>query len=402
MRWSLTYEPRKWQLKALARWQSEGRGIVEVVTGGGKTVFAFMCMLAAREKDPSLRFLIVVPSVSLLDQWVIALREELNVSPSDITQLGGGETPNDDALVTVAVINSARTFSQQFADANNSMLIVDECHRAGSIENSKALQGDFRLALGLSATPEREYDDGFIERIQPALGPVIYNYTYVEAAEDGVIADFSLVNIRVPMLDRERSDYDAVSKRIAKLVRMGADEDQIRRALIQRAAVVNSLEYRVPATLKLLEAHKGERAIVFHERVPVANRIAALLGREGHNAVLYHSKIDPAVRRENLRLFRKGVYDVLVCCRALDEGMNAPETSVAVVASSTASSRQRVQRLGRILRPAPGKREATVYTLFASKEEEERLVKEAKELKNISQINWRQLTSRPHEPGEVQ
>lgn len=80
--------------------------------------------------------------------------------------------------------------------------------------------------------------------------------------------------------------------------------------------------------------------------------------------------IPTELRRDNLRLYRRGVFDTLVTCRALDEGTNVPETSVAIIAASTASIRQRIQRLGRVLRRAPGKEKATVsipYTLLKSR-----------------------------------
>lgn len=392
VKWSLKYQPRKWQTIALIEWEKSQRGIVQVVTGGGKTVFAFIAMLAARQRCPELRTLIVVPSVALLDQWVIALQDELGVPAEDITQLGGGDRPSTNAPIVVAVINSARKFSDMYAAQGPAMLIVDECHRAGSPENANALIGNFTATLGLSATPEREYDSGFVDILEPALGPIIYRYDYVEAAADGVITDFDLVNIKIPMKEKENSAYAKLSKRIAQLIRSNAEEEAIRKALVARAAVVNTLAYRIPAAIKLLDRHKGERAIVFHERVAAAEQIHGALKQRGHNVVLYHSEIDPSVRREHLRQFRRGVYDVLVCCRALDEGMNAPETAVAVIASSTASHRQRVQRLGRILRPAKGKEKATVYTLFATEDEQNRLLQEAGHLKNISHISWKRMS----------
>jgi superfamily II DNA or RNA helicase len=141
-------------------------------------------------------------------------------------------------------------------------------------------------------------------------------------------------------------------------------DDHLRRMLQRRAAVSATAAMRIPVSVKLVEGHRGERAVVFHERVDAADKILQLLAKRGHRATIYHAGIGSAIRRDNLRLFRKGVFDVLVCCRALDEGMNVPEASVAVVASSTASHRQRVQRLGRILRKAKGKYAATVYTLL--------------------------------------
>jgi superfamily II DNA or RNA helicase len=395
--WQLAHEPRRWQKAALKEWELNKRGIVEVVTGGGKTVFAFLCLVRAIEDWPDLRTLIVVPSVSLLDQWVLALQEELGVSPSEIGELGGGETPNPTSKIVVAVINSARTFSESFAFEGPTMLIVDECHRAGSPENARALRGEFVATLGLSATPEREYDEGFSDWVEPALGGIIYRYGYVEAASDRVIVDFDLVNVEVPMTGEELETYQKLSKRIAQLMSKDADEEALKRVLIARATVVNTMVFRVPAAVRLMDFHRNERAIVFHERVREATVIHDALRRRGHNSVLYHSGIEPAVRRENLRQFRRGIYDVLVCCRALDEGMNAPETSIAIIASSTASARQRVQRLGRILRPAPGKEKATVYTLFGTTEERDRLSNEARRLENVGDVRWRRLAIPAHD-----
>src|SRR5207245_1290376 len=108
------------------------------------------------------------------------------------------------------------------------------------------------------------------------------------------------------------------------------------------------------------EENRGKRTIIFHERVKAANKLVEILNRREHCATIYHSQIGPSLRRDNLRLYRQGLFDALVTCRALDEGMNAPETTVAVIASSTSSARQRIQRLGRVLRPAPGKTHATI------------------------------------------
>jgi superfamily II DNA or RNA helicase len=128
--------------------------------------------------------------------------------------------------------------------------------------------------------------------------------------------------------------------------------------------------------------------IIFHERVSSANALYAILKKRNHSVCLYHSKIAPTWRRDNLRLFRQGVFDVLISCRALDEGMNVPETAVAVIASSTASQRQRIQRLGRVLRPARGKDKATIYTLFATEQERIRLANEAERLEGVAKILW--------------
>lgn len=391
--WKLERSPRDWQSRAFQTWREKLEGIVQVVTGGGKTVFAQVCILEFTQRFSKGQTLIIVPTISLLDQWFVALQEELGVVESEIGLLSGQEKATGDEPIIIAVINTARRFTKRFTENRSIFLIVDECHRAGSPANAKALEGNFAATLGLSATPDREYDEGFETFIRPCLGPIIYEYDYRDAARDGILSPFALTNIHIEMLPDEEENYQKLSRRIAQAMsRLGVEEfssdEHLKRLLQQRAAVSATATMRIPVSVRLIEMHKGERAIIFHERVEAADKIFSLLTERGHRATIYHSGIGSNIRRDNLRLFRKGVFDVLVCCRALDEGMNVPEASVAVISSSTASRRQRIQRLGRILRKAKGKEAAIVYTIYATKEERERLDREEQILEGITEITW--------------
>lgn len=388
--WKLQYDPRDWQLAAIAKWKENYAGIAKVVTGGGKTVFAQMCILEFFEKYPEGQVLIVVPTVALLDQWYLALQDEMLVKPNEVSLLGGTERSPNEAPITITVINTARSFSRKFAEVKPTLLIVDECHRAGSPENSKALEGNFIATLGLSATPEREYDSGFEQYIMPRLGPIIYNYFYEDALKEGVITDFSLVNVRFDLLSDENDQYNSLTRRIAFLMNNGDEASLLsaNRLLLKRASIVSSASMRVPIAVKLAEMHRGEKTVIFHEKTSEANKIHKLLVERGHSATIYHTGLGPALRRENLRMFRKGLFDFLICCKALDEGMNVPEASVGIIASSTASYRQRIQRLGRILRKVKGKEHAMIYTLYATQEEFERLSQEANSFAGMASISW--------------
>ena len=157
----LKFEPRPWQEKALTAWEGAGRrGIAKVVTGGGKTVFAELCMSRVLKEQEDTRFIILVPTISLLDQWALSLEDEFNVSPGDIALWSGGKKPKEAKVFNVAVINSARTLIGKMSEGDHPiMLVVDEVHRAASEQNAKALEGKFVATLGLSATPERQFDD---------------------------------------------------------------------------------------------------------------------------------------------------------------------------------------------------------------------------------------------------
>ncbi len=393
--WIPKVKPLVWQQKALSCWKEHMRGVVRVVTGGGKTIFAQFCIGKFKDIHPDGRVIIVVPTAALLDQWVVSLNEDYGVSPQYISCYSADERPERPVDINVLVINTARSITKGLSADAPSMLIVDECHRAGSAQNALALSGTYAATLGLSATPEREYDDGFATFIEPALGPVIYEYDYVDAARDKVISPFALHNVRVEMLSDEQESFDKLSRRVAaersRIAKGKGSEEKLTRLLHQRAAVLSTVTMRIPVAVKLAERHSGQRTIVFHERVDAANKLLSILRSRKRSVTIYHAGIAPALRRDNLRLYRKGVFDILVCCRALDEGINVPETAVAILASSTASIRQRVQRLGRVLRPAPGKDFADIYTVYASDTEESRLSEEAENLGEICKVTWSQV-----------
>lgn len=353
-------------------------------------------MAAFRQRYPSGRFVILVPTLALLDQWYVSLREDFLVPSDDIAIFSGESRPGTFGIVNLMVLNTARGLAMKVPESRDAMLIVDECHRAASQSNSLALAGDYRATLGISATPEREHDDLFHRVLVPALGPIIFEYNYTQALQDGVIVPFELVNVSAAMSAEEQQRYDDATADIVrthKMVESGEVSREVLALKLQRRArlAASSLQ-RIPVTIRLAEQHRSSRLIVFHESIPSAEIIHKVLSARRINATIYHSKISAELRRDNLRLYRRGVFDALVTCRALDEGTNVPETDVAIVASSTGSVRQRIQRLGRVLRPAPGKPRATIYTVYVSKPEEDRLVREALALTQASEITWMRST----------
>jgi superfamily II DNA or RNA helicase len=395
--WQLSLPLRAWQHEALLRWKEEDRGVIAVVTGGGKTLFALACILDLVNRSPDTVVAIVVPTVALLDQWFVVLTEDLHVSPHDIALYGGGHHTAESKRLNVLVLNTARSVAPSIASQHPTFLIVDECHRAASMHNALAMRGHHAATLGLSATPERDFDDLFNQIVVPALGPVIYRYDYNQALADGVITPFALINVRVALRPSEQQKYDQYTRRLVPLFRQrdaGSNvDDHLHRLLQERARVSTTAQMRIPAAVRILEQNRYMRTLVFHEQIYAADVIAQLLRKRGHRVAVYHSGIGANLRQDNLRLFRRGEVDILVTCRALDEGINVPDASLAVIVASTASTRQRIQRLGRVLRPAPNKTHAEIYTIFVSEPEAERLRQEEAALSGVESISWQAFGS---------
>lgn len=166
--WRADVSLRAWQREALQAWEKAFRGIVKVVTGAGKTIFAQQCMRLFHEKYTNGKSIIIVPTTALLDQWVVSLLEDLKVPESEIACFSGEDKAASLRSINVFVINTARKVAQYIKRDDNTFLIVDECHRAGSLVNSLALKAPHKATLGLSATPERSFDKGFEERLVPS------------------------------------------------------------------------------------------------------------------------------------------------------------------------------------------------------------------------------------------
>jgi len=377
---------RDWQRAALQQWEAESRrGIVSVVTGGGKTVFALSCV-AAMQPDTTL---VVVPTVALLDQWWEEVASFFDLALDEIQIIGANHRIRT-GTINIAVLNTAAKIHER-GRCPPCFLIVDECHKAASSQFRAALDLPKVASLGLSATPERPYDKWLDEILIPALGPIIYRYTYRDALRDGVIVPFALRNVIFELEDDRQAEYDRLTKGIARAInRFGADAPETVALYLRRARVMNLSLNRVRLALKLIAKHRGSRVLVFHEDVEACNLIYQVLIENGVRAGIYHSKLKLRERASMLARYRLGEFEVLVTCKALDEGFNVPETQIGIIAASTATRRQRIQRLGRVLRPAAGKLSAIVYTLVSTTPEVGRMKEEEMELDGVADVSWSQ------------
>ena len=383
--------PRQWQSSALVAWKGNRfQGIAKVVTGGGKTTFAGMCAEAILKIGSATSVVIIVPTLALADQWFVAMQQDFGIPLSDLTIWSGTVRKKISSRWVVATFPTAAKYADELSGDGKALLIVDECHHAGAPTFLKLADQRWAATLGLSATPEREYDTTFEDIIEPVLGKVIVEYSYEDALKDGVICPFTLLNIRVPLTESESVEYSRISKSIAvAMSQKNRDENKIKVLLRKRARVSALAEKRAPAALKVILDRRGQRTMVFDESIDRINVLCKFLEKRGVPAATYHSRMGRDIARDNYAAYRSGNIKVLLTCHALDEGANVPETELAVLIASTASSRQRIQRLGRVLRPARGKAFAEIVTLFATDSEEKAL----KSSGAAGSVKWQEFTS---------
>ena len=153
-----------------------------------------------------------------------------------------------------------------------------------------------------------------------------------------------------------------------------------------RSTVSKRAEFRTPIAANLIKSLIPRKIILFHESIDEIEALNQYLVSIGIDSKTYHSKMTRKSKLLALRQFIRSEVDVLLTCRALDEGFDLPDIEVGIFAAMTKSPRQRIQRLGRVLRPVEGKIAdiRTLYTLH----EEEFLQRESEALGNICEITW--------------
>ena len=386
---------REWQEKAFPLWWEKKRGIIKVVTGGGKTFFAIHCLKRYLENDPQKSILIVVPSIALLDQWYDSLSQ--NFDDKEISLNGGGEQTKVITKICISTIDSLKNIIS-LIDAENTLLIVDECHKIGTEKRGKMLTNAWHATLGLSATPERDYDDNFYIIIKKILGDIIFDYDYIDAREDEVIVNFKLLYGYAALLPEEENKYKKFTKSIQRRAATIGGQDMndypLKMLIFNRARLVKNSKNRIPYGIELIQKYERDSWIVFTENKKQAKEFNKIVNKlKGFNSGIYNTDLNDDERQENLEKFKAGNLNVLVSCTALDEGFDMPEADGAMILSASSSKRQRIQRMGRVLRITANKENALIVTVYSSKTEYEKLREESNRYKLEGvPVKWQQMS----------
>lgn len=356
-------ELRPYQEAALACWDLAGRrGTAVLPTGSGKTRLAVAAI--ARAGVPTL---CLVPTRVLLDQWMGCLREMLGIEPG---QLGDGERRTD--AITVATFESAWRHMHRLGNQFR-LLVVDEVHHFGSGMRDEAL--DMCIApwrLGLTATKPTGHAAG---RLDHLVGPPVYELR-IEDLAGQFLAPFETVVLHLDLTRDERTEYEALMttfgeamrrfKRFApnaswdEFAKAAACSDEGRRAIAawhraRRITAFPSAKRAMVATL--LDRHRASRTIVFTADNPTAYAIS-----RAHLIMPLTCDIKRKERDKALALFKAGTLRALVSAQVLNEGVDVPDAEVGIIVAGSRGEREHVQRVGRVLRPRPGKH-ALVYEL---------------------------------------
>lgn len=376
--------PLPHQDNAIEAWVANGRrGVFEHATGSGKT---FTSILALREHlDAGKPALVLVPSQLLLEQWEKELIEEL---PNAALSLAGGGhdrwkstrrlesmTAPDGELgprITLAIMDSAASdqFRKRVQGGDHLLIVADEVHRIGSPSNSRILEIEAGSRLGLSATPKRYGDPEGTRKIMDYFGPVIEpRITLADAVKAGRLVPYEYyphpINLTATEAEEWRKQTQAIKQEIARQKTDGDGRkmlsERAKMMLIRRSRIAKKAAAKVSLAAQVLRENfeAGQSWLVYCEDSDQLGKVLDSLRGAGLSAVEYHSNMT-GDREATMNWFRS-FGGILVSIRCLDEGVDIPAVSHALILASSQNPRQFIQRRGRVLRQAPGKALAVIH-----------------------------------------
>lgn len=409
-----------WQKKCLTSWkENKYHGIVQAVTGAGKTKMAVAAIRLLQEHYGSkVRVKIIVPGKSLLSQWKHVLLETFSDTTDSTLSIGicgGGRNAQIEQDYMIYVINSARyrlarQILHELEQGYVIFLIADECHHYTSNENRKIFEftpftdnyPEKYCSLGLSATLNIS---GCEDTLVPVLGKIIYNYSLTHALKNNTICEFAIWQIAVAFQPDEQQKYKEITESMkhvrtkllqlcpelrcytnsqffAVMKELSMQKNQMSSKLAKlylqlsysRKRVVYMADSRISCVCQLLQClDQQKQTLIFGESIAqieeLYDKLSQMhLGKIGR----YHSKRGILANKNTLERFQNGSLRILLTCHALDEGIDIPKATIGIILSGTAMERQRLQRLGRLLRKNNGKRMACLYYLFVADSQEER------------------------------
>jgi superfamily II DNA or RNA helicase len=355
---SCRVELRSYQKAALNSWFDAGkRGVVVLPTAAGKTFVALKAI-----EMLNVATLVVVPTLDLLDQWRKLLSNQFE---TEVGAYGGG----DDILepLTVSTYDSAYIRAEQLGD-RFMLMIFDEVHHLPAPSYSQIAEmyiAPYRM--GLTATYERE-DGGHYDLPRLVGGPVYH--LEVDALAGKHLSPYTHEKILVDLTPDEQKlykrEYDVFAKYLRQkrvvlrspedfrrfIMRTGSDPEAREALLARNRALKTALnsEAKIKALGEFLDVYAREKILVFTRY----NQLAYRISRRFLIPVVTH-QTPREERKEILEKFKAGEYMAIVTSQVLDEGVDVPDASIGFILSGTGSSREYIQRLGRILRKRRGK-----------------------------------------------
>lgn len=344
--WHCSADLRDYQREIVDSMLHKGQGVISAATGSGKSIIA-----AAAICELGLPALIVVPTKLLLGQFVETLKDFTDV-PAGI--IGSGK--HTEGLVQVAIAKSLVTDTPVHPDVlTKDVILIDECHYSSAETWQQVLDNcPAHYRFGFSATPYRaaELEDNMLVGM---CGSVIADVGVAELQQSGHLAQSEIRVVRIKC-GYDRMVYDETEDDFGNAVgwREANYAEKYRQGIMH--------PYRNEQVAKIVNHHarQGHKVLVTISFIEHAEQLIPMFDGD----VIFLSGKDNAKHTEEKRLlFGQQSGGICIGTSIVDTGFNVPEIDVLVLAGGGEFDGRTVQRLGRGLRPTPGKDKVIVYDI---------------------------------------
>lgn len=411
--------PRKYQITAFENWKNNNqKGLFAMATGTGKTLTALNCLLQIYNKSKYYKAIILVPTITLVEQWereckkfnfnnIIKVCSKYPQWKSEIDRIKLKETINSDIASYIIISTYASFVRDNIFPILNSfpkkrvLFIADEAHNMGSGRILDKIEGiPYLRRIGLSATPERQYEEEVNQQIFDFFGSsekFTFEYSMQEAINNGFLCRYYYYPHIVRLTDEEMSEYMEISKKLARIYNPNKKnfrkgDDILKILLLKRKRIIHKAINKIVAFQQIISERYAEKGNLKYTLVyvPEGNMVddnysdiydtIDTIGddEETNHIIDYYTNIvreitptttvkkftsDSKERDEILSEYEKGNLEVLTSMKCLDEGVDVPRSELAIFCASTGNPRQFIQRRGRILRTHKDKKYAYVHDL---------------------------------------
>lgn len=388
---------RDYQVEAIDNWFDNGNfGIFEMATGTGKTFTALSAFKKLSDEHDKFLTVIACPQLHLIDQWIKDIKQ---FHDSDIVVFASANHKRlkelkelrvdfslglvDKAVIVTTHMSLSHDDLMEFVDTfkYSSLLIVDEVHGIGSSKQMLGLNDNFDYRLGLSATPERWFDEEGTQILFDYFGGSVFQFDIDDALEtvnpstgETYLTPYYYHPVIVDLNSDEMDEYIELTRQLGFYLNSKRQdaEDKAETLKLKRQRIINNLEDKLVKFEEILEENPDiDKTLIFCSPQQI-KQVQAILN---DNKIPQHKFTQSESARKNkkqlisereqiIKRFEDGSYRVLVAIKCLDEGVDIPVADTAIIMSSTSNPREYVQRRGRILRRAPGKEYATIYDMI--------------------------------------
>ena len=368
---SSTKPADKWrhQADAIKKFLVAERGVLNMATGTGKTRTALGVILALFEDNQIDSVIVSMEGTDLINQWhseLLNLRTRLPAPVAILRDYDKHKQVQDfvlepnDAILLVSrqsgtvrdpLVTALRKLSP--GQARRSLLIHDEVHNLGSPSSRlrlSKLSDQIRYRLGLSATPEREYDIEGNVFIEDHIGSELLRFGLDDAIRRGILSPFNYYPLNYELTDEDRVRIRNVYKKQAARKRAGEPMSK-EEVWIEIARVHKTSRGKLPVFAEYIDQHTEllERCVIFVETQEYGGEVLEIVHRYRADFHTYFS----GEQSETLNRFARGELECLVTCHRLSEGIDIQSLNSVILFSSSKARLETIQRIGRCLRTDP-------------------------------------------------